>query len=128
MKILLWLDDVRDPLEDDWLVFSPIGRNINVFWVKSYEEFTDWITSNGLPDGVCFDHDLADVKEIEGSNLVIASDWNKEKTGYDCAKWLVDYCMSNDLTIPPYNVHSANPVGAENIRKYIENAKKYLNI
>ena len=29
-KTLIWLDDVRDPLTNDWLVFSPIGRDVNV--------------------------------------------------------------------------------------------------
>lgn len=27
MKTLLWVDDARNPFEDDWLNFSPIGRN-----------------------------------------------------------------------------------------------------
>lgn len=30
MKTLLWLDDVRNPSQNDWLNFSPIGKeNIN---------------------------------------------------------------------------------------------------
>ena len=34
-KILLWLDDWRNPLDEeiDWMVFSPIGRDVNVVWV-----------------------------------------------------------------------------------------------
>ena len=39
MKKLLWLDDVRNPFENDWLNFSPIGKNVEVHWVKSYDEF-----------------------------------------------------------------------------------------
>ena len=40
MKKLLWLDDCRDPFESpDWLIFSPIGRNVEVTWCKSYDEF-----------------------------------------------------------------------------------------
>ena len=58
MKKLLWLDDVRNPFENDWLNFSPIGKNVEVHWVKSYDEFIKWITDNGVPDAVCFDHDL----------------------------------------------------------------------
>lgn len=45
---LLWLDDIRNPLEDNWLVFSPITPT-EVVWVKSYEQFTKWIIENGLP-------------------------------------------------------------------------------
>ena len=39
MKKLLWLDDVRNPFENDWLNFSPIGKNVEVHWVKSYDDF-----------------------------------------------------------------------------------------
>ena len=51
-----------------------------------------------------------------------------EKTGFHCAKWLVDYCLDNDLRLPPFQVHSANPVGRQNIQSYLDNAKKYLKI
>lgn len=54
------------------------------------------IINHSLPDGICFDHDLGE-----------------EKTGYDCAKWLVDYCMDNNLKLPLYAIQSANPVGKE---------------
>lgn len=30
MKTLLWVDDYRNPFENDWLNFNPIGRNCNV--------------------------------------------------------------------------------------------------
>ena len=48
------------------------------------------------------------------------------KSGYDCAKWLVDYCIDNDTQIPYWNVQSANPVGKENINGLLINAKKHL--
>lgn len=110
MKRLLWLDDYRDPFDKkvDWLVFSPIGKNVDIFWVTSYQEFTDWIMINGLPDGICFDHDL-------GSH---------NGNGYDCAKFLVDYCMDNNLEIPEYGIQSANSVGRENIDRLLMN---YIN-
>lgn len=116
-KTLLWLDDCRDPFENpDWLIFSPIGKDINVVWVQSYTEFVDWISKNGLPDGICFDHDLGD--EIIGEAI-------DGKSGMDCAKWLVEYCMDNSLKLPSYNVQSANPVGKENIIGLLENFKKF---
>ncbi len=66
---------------------------------------------NGLPEYVSFDHDLADI-----------SDSHKEKTGYDCVKWLVDYCIDNKIIkFPNYQVHSANPIGKKNITSYVEN-------
>lgn len=124
IKKLLWLDDIRNPLEGDWLVFSPLTRPYDVFWVKSYLEFIDWVNTNGLPDGVCFDHDLAD-----NTTLIDWSDLNnEEKTGYDVAKWLVDYCVDNNKKLPLFNIQSANRVGSENIRAYLNNAKKHLKI
>lgn len=134
-KRLLWLDDTRDPSENDWLIFSPIGRNVETFWVTGYEEFVDWITTNGLPDGICFDHDLGfkvdpNVEKVQIYKGEISSHslsvWDEEeKSGYDCAKWLVGYCMDNNKDIPPYGIQSSNPAGRENIDKLLQNFKKF---
>ena len=43
----------------------------------------------------------------------------------DCAKWLVDYCIDNQLTLPLYNIQSANPVGKENIDGLLKNFIKH---
>jgi hypothetical protein len=51
-----------------------------------------------------------------------------EKTGLDCAKFLVEYCMIVGSLLPEYLVHSANPTGKKNIQAYLENAKKHLNL
>ena len=108
-KILLWLDDARDPFdpEVDWLVFSPIGRNVKTIWVKDYDSFVEYIENNKLPDGICFDHDLG-----EGNS------------GYDCVNWLINYCMDNGCKFPPAGFQSANPVGRENMMAKIENFRK----
>lgn len=61
MKKLIWLDDCRDPYKNpDWLVFSPIGKDVEVVWCKSYDEFVQELDQNGLPDkmkAVIFDLD-----------------------------------------------------------------------
>ena len=128
-RTLLWLDDVRNPVERDWLVFSPIGRDVDVVWVKSYFEFTTWIEKNGLPDAICFDHDLGEDESIErvkrGLSKRQARILKKEaKSGMDCAKWLVEYCIDNKLSLPKYNIQSANPVGKENIDSLLKNFTK----
>lgn len=112
MKKLLWLDDIRDPFENngEWLIFSPLEQPYEVIWIKSYVDFVDYINNNGLPDGICFDHDLGD---------------ENEKTGYDCAKYLVDYCLDKNLVLPLYNIQSANPVGKDNINGLLINYNKY---
>lgn len=57
-----------------------------------------------------------------------SADYGEEKTGYDCAKWLVEYCANNKVKFPDYKVHSMNYIGGERIKFYIENAKKHLDI
>ena len=104
MKKLIWLDDCRDPNQNDWLVFSPIGRNCKVVWLRSLMEFTNYIDYFGLPDAISFDHDL-----------------DEFGTGYDAAKWLVDYCIDNECELPIFACHSANPTGKENILRLLTN-------
>ncbi|CAB4218894.1 hypothetical protein UFOVP1605_55 [uncultured Caudovirales phage] len=117
---LLWLDDIRNPFENDWLVFSPIEQPFECVWVKSYTDFVKWIKENGLPDAICFDHDLGMEVAIEARAKGMSKRKSRqlkkeEKTGYDCAKWLVEFCLDNHLQIPKWNIQSANPVGKDNI-------------
>lgn len=122
MKKLLWLDDFRNPFIGNWLTYSPIPEPFETTWVKSYNEFTEYITKNGLPDAICFDHDLAQ----QHMNYYFAHGGHanppdpitaefEERTGYDCAKWLIEYCMDNRLKLPKWSVQSANPCGSDNI-------------
>lgn len=107
---VLWLDDVRDPV----LHYPLSSETHTIAWVLSYEQFVQWIEKNGLPNVISFDHDLGDYDE---------STDHQEKTGMDCAKWLVNYCLDNNQDLPEFSVHSANPVGADNIRQYLNNFK-----
>ena len=59
-------------------------------------------------------------KDRKYKNRFYIPENNTEKTGNDCAKWLLEYCYENDLKLPQCMVHSANPVGADNIRKTLE--------
>jgi hypothetical protein len=135
----LFLDDVRIPKDAIGLVPSKYNQ---FYWendwivVKNYDEFVHYILLNGLPDFVSFDHDLADFhydfKPEDYDNMseeeMILKFGSMEKTGLDCSKFLVDYCIEYDKELPSYLVHSANPSGKENIEKYLENAIKHLNL
>lgn len=116
-KKILWLDDYRNP--NDWIdyikmVYPRMVKEPNVIiWVKSYNEFVEYITNYGLPDAIGFDHDLAD----EGPN---------EKTGYDAAKFLVEYCLENNVDLPEFDSQSTNPAGRENIINLLNNFKRYV--
>lgn len=140
----LFLDDERKLGDVTWIV---LPSKINHSWVtvRNYDEFVKTVMSFGIPDFVTFDHDLADehyaamIKENDASRytafvdddeggLNLTFDYGSEKTGYDCAKWLVEFCEQRDLKFPPFAVHSMNPIGAQRIRAYIENARMHLDI
>jgi len=118
----LFLDDIRVPTNVTWV---DIPKDQHYSLVRNYQEFVDLITLRGLPKFVCYDHDLSDCHYGDGLNdRCIDYDSYTEKTGYDCAKWLVDYCMKNGVKHPPYVVHSMNPVGKKNIISYVESYNK----
>ncbi len=68
---------------------------------------------------ISFDHDLADEhcifdnQELDNYNNHYKE--FKEKTGYDCAKWLKEFYKERNLELPVLFVHSMNPVGTQNI-------------
>lgn len=136
VKNLLWLDDLRDPFQGEWISkYAPAfdnGRG-NIHWVKNATEFKDWITKNGLPDMICFDHDLDTDHytpehlwdDYEASKAWQEAQDYKEETGYDCAEWLVNYCLDNDKDLPGWVTHSFNPVGRDNINILLLNFLKF---
>jgi hypothetical protein len=104
MSYVLFLDDVRDPAwvypqeaVDDWMV------------CRSYAEAVAVIEDLGMPDRISFDHDLGPADD---------------RTGYDLAHYLVSLDLDSGGRSWPdqfeYQVHSANPVGAENIRGLLD--------
>ena len=101
MKWKLFLDDERYPLDNTW----HIARNFNdAVW---------YVNTMGIPYEIAFDHDLGSPQNM---------------TGYDFAKWLCIYIEDHELDIPKnfvYTVHSQNPVGAENIKRYMKSFLRY---
>lgn len=107
----LFLDDCRNPL--------CLGLLLHFEVVRNYDQFVKIITERGLPDFISFDHDLCWEDNNKNNNEVF-----KEKTGFDCAKWLVWYCIEKHLPLPKYQCHSLNIFGKKNILdllKYYEN-------
>lgn len=122
----LFLDDIRNP-KDVAKYINPNLKSLYIdnIWdvVRNYNEFVKYIETNGVPDVISFDHDLADehyrpsmyAEDKHYSNYYTDGTF-KEKTGYDCAKWLLGYLYEKNL--PTYRTiicHSMNPVGRENI-------------
>ena len=122
----LFIDDIRKPLDvkhawhkGAWEEFPSLFS-----WdiVRSYADFTKYILDKGLPTVISFDHDLSfEHYPQDEESMIAAINYAKfnEKTGYDCAKWLVDYCMTNNLPLPDFYVHSFNPVGRMNIINFL---------
>ena len=127
MSYLLFLDDERHPDDVTWEKFP---RDLVTFILKDFDTFVKQVMTSGMPAFVCFDHDLCDqhyqamIAEAQG----LPADYGPKKTGYDAAKWLVDFCEDNKRKFPKYVVHSKNPEGKERIIAYIEDAKKRLDI
>jgi hypothetical protein len=126
MKKALYLDDVRTPTEtmagyEPWYV------------VRNYDEFTAWITENGVPDMISFDHDLADEHMDDYYQQIAQQGYQHpsyelftEKTGLNCADWLISYCQDNKTSLKKCCVHSHNPVGAANIQSMLNGFKKHM--
>jgi hypothetical protein len=125
MSYNLFLDDERVPHKTTW-VSLPSYNDWDWVIVRNFDQFVAAIRERGLPNFISFDHDLAEEHYNEGRlGLPPRKDY-KEKTGMSCANWLINYCVSSGVNIPPFAVHSFNPVGRENIRKALEAGQKYI--
>lgn len=93
----LYLDDLRD---------TPSGYDTRAYTAQEAIEFL----KTGKVQIISFDHDLG--AEENG-------------TGYDVACWIENQAYADlDFVIPAWYIHSANPVGAENIRNAMRSAMK----
>jgi len=132
----LFLDDIRTPF-DCIRYMKPDVRHVyedeNWDVVRTYDDFVGYIEHFGLPDVISFDHDLAD-EHYDSEMYSLSNSYNekyltfKEKTGYECAKWLCEYCSKNNLPLPLYIIHSMNPIGKENILSVLESYKRNFKI
>lgn len=99
----IWLDDFRTPTVPD---------DETVFWLKNYNDFVSCVMGLGTKISNCivhFDHDLGE-----------------EKSGYDCAKWLIDWCLGHGYIAPDYDIQSSNPVGRQNIESVFKSYWKVI--
>lgn len=58
----------------------------------------NYVSENGLPYAVLFDHDLGKADK-------------SGKSGADVAAWLVRYCLETGEKLPEWSITSANPTG-----------------
>lgn len=95
MKI--WLDDIRPAPDDTWVTCTTAEQAIGLINI-----------GKGVVTYISFDHDLG-----EGA------------TGYDVAKHIEHLSFTAGLPMIGYDVHSANPVGRENIGRAMTRAWQY---
>ena len=118
----IYLDDVRTPSP------NPSTHEVPEWTVvRSYDEFINKINEVGLEniELISLDHDLDQTAMDEWYNNVVNNytiDYNniKEKTGFDCAKWLVEEWKKGKPVVTVVT-HSANAIGSANIMGYINN-------
>jgi hypothetical protein len=105
--------------------------------VRTYDEFVNTIISNfvngSFPETISFDHDLSDTHYLLGTTDV--GTWEeyhlnekREKTGYDCVKFLTEFCSDYNLPLPLCHVHSMNTVGKQNILSWLSNFDMQHNV
>ena len=134
----LFLDDLRLPTTNHAYMDSEMKKVLSEGqWhtVRNYEDFSQWIISNGLPDFVMFDHDLEyqcvvdNPKLVNDNEIVINGQCHYERdepNGVACAKWLINYCEKRNLSLPPYLCHSQNHYGKREILELLDNYKKQI--
>lgn len=101
MNWKLYLDDIRHPSVSDYVI------------AKNVKEAKTLILQKGFPTHISFDHDLG----LDENGVLL-------ETGYDFAKWIVETDQSGEVIIPEdftFTVHSANPIGAQNISGLLAN-------
>lgn len=116
----LFLDDERMPGDVTWVNIGSYPWEI----VRSYNDAVAWVIKNGYPTVISFDHDLGyEAFDTTDAGIIVVTDSTDSKSGYDFAKWLVEYDMDTG-TMPTdfsFTVHSMNPTGAQNIRMLLTN-------
>ncbi len=101
----LYLDDERLPKTfKDWTV------------IRTVKEAEDKILQAGLPDECSLDHDI-----------------DERANGLDFVKWLIEQDLDGKINIPfdwKWNVHSANPMGKNNMESLLKNylSKKFIQV
>ncbi|HEX5050447.1 MAG TPA: cyclic-phosphate processing receiver domain-containing protein [Planctomycetota bacterium] len=120
----LFLDDVRHPSEVTWITLPAVPWTI----VRDFDAFVAAVHEHGIPATVSFDHDLtaAHYEALDHGRRTPGTGYDESlvKTGYHCARWLVDQCLAHDLPLPEeVFVHTMNPVGRDKIQALLELAR-----
>ncbi|WP_219929430.1 cyclic-phosphate processing receiver domain-containing protein [Sphingobacterium athyrii] len=116
----VFLDDIRIPSDLTYYISKEeIDQYLLTDWtvIRSYQDFVTYISENGIPSIISFDHDL-------GINL----DNTEAESGYDAVKYIVNLIIEQEhRVLPQVLCHSQNPVGKTNILSYWNNFIKSID-
>ena len=99
--------------------FSEVRMKDHREWVivRNYDAFVDALADRGIPEVVCLDHDLCEEHYVDGFQGEAKTEGYREKTGYDCAKFLAQKIrdeLPNECVVEIV-LHSMNPTGRQNM-------------
>jgi hypothetical protein len=96
----LYLDDLRP---------TPPGFDLRAYTAQEAIN----LLKTGVITFISFDHDLGEPEN---------------GTGYDVAKWIEEAVIIRNFILPTWAIHSANPVGRQNIAAAIQSAERFLTL
>ncbi len=110
MTYNLFIDDIRNP---DWreCVLSGVDPDLEWVIVRNSLEAIDYVSKHGMPERMALDHDLGYVND-------------RFDTVPNFLKWLANEYWNGTDPVPDYTIHSANPIGVENMRSFMDSWKK----
>lgn len=115
----LFLDDIRNPPDDSWTVVRSFVQAANTVILAGDDEITDMSLDHDLGVLSCDSCTETEIDCLGDSGFFICGcNCHKEApSGMDFLKWIHEHQFwpTNKPT-----VHSANPVGARNMREYID--------
>ena len=121
----LFLDDQRWPRDVCWMNIDYTSYEWEI--VRDFEQFKKALDEKTY-DFISFDHDLDRSASYECVlSLSNKTEYNyskvKERTGRDCAIYLMAKCINEGRDLPKYAVHSLNKQGSANIIDILEEDK-----
>lgn len=92
MKTKLWIDDLRPPPDDTWEWAKDLGDTWDLLDMQEFEL-------------ISFDHDLGG-----------------DQTTMPIARWIEEQANEGKRQPPKWAIHSANPVGRQNLEAALTSA------
>ena len=108
MSYILWLDDMRNPVDNGHV--TNILYDGTIIWCTNLTQAKTCIMCNGMPEHMFLDHDLG---PHEDTMMFL--------------KWLYDYdCVFTKF--PTWDFLTANLVGQKNMQAFLTSWKKSLSM